>query len=282
MLRAAILLLLITVPLAAQDAKMVVAGKITGPDGKPVKGATVKLVPFAETHRVVWPTVDKAKAVGVAKDGTFRFDRERRAWLVVAAAPGRGEIARIISPEETAPCEIRLEKALKIAGVVLDEKRKPVKNASLLLMREDDSLRGPIPRDGFKAETDKSGRFAFEGLAPAKYCVHVRVKGKPIEYVHDVEAGETNLKVRLGAGKPIRGRVVDANGKPVRGVMIQVHSDRDVVWGKTTDADGRFATGPLNPKRTYRISVDPRGKGKKPADVEGVTPGGEEITIELK
>ncbi len=173
-----------------------------------------------------------------------------------------------------------------------DEKGKAIPDAMVLASVDGErpqSVRFPFPRDSFDGVADEKGKFSFDRLPAGKYRLLVSTPGKVVEYVHGVETGKKSVKIVLRPGEPIRGRVIDANGKPVPGAWVNIENDRETVFGTMTDRDGRFVTGPLHPEQAYKVVVDPRGMGPKPnvggaanTTIEGVKPGGAEITIRAK
>ncbi len=93
--------------------------------------------------------------------------------------------------------------------------------------------------------TDAEGRFRTESLpagegnvsfkAPGKVATH---QGRPIvPGTAEVDLGD----VRLEAETPIRGVVVDQDGKPAPKILV--YADYQYDDGSTTDAEGRFAIG---------------------------------------
>ncbi|MHB1555873.1 MAG: carboxypeptidase-like regulatory domain-containing protein [Isosphaeraceae bacterium] len=101
-------------------------------------------------------------------------------------------------------------------------------------------------KDGFvpvRVAWGHQHEFEFEGV-PATYTI-VLDRGTPPDFRQVARAGPSNppLVIRLGPGRTIRGRVVDATGRPIAGarIMPEIHGRTDLsALRAETDADGRF------------------------------------------
>jgi membrane-associated protease RseP (regulator of RpoE activity) len=103
------------------------------------------------------------------------------------------------------------------------------------------------------------GAFEVNGLQPGKYDVLVTTLdgGAGRLAAMSLRAGEVRrgLRVNVGAGLRLKGRVVDAEtGKPIPGIGVGMTRTRDHVLTRT-DADGAFAIDRLVPGRTIVINV---------------------------
>jgi protocatechuate 3,4-dioxygenase beta subunit len=113
-----------------------------------------------------------------------------------------------------------------LAGIVLDrDTEQPLANANLYAQPS-----GGKPGGGAGGTTTADGRFTFE-LDPGPYQLRVGAAGYAGETM-DVEVaagGTSDLRVLLGRGGTITGRVVDAAGRGMSGV-----------WINATEAGGGF------------------------------------------
>jgi hypothetical protein len=118
----------------------------------------------------------------------------------------------------------------------------------------------------YKTTTDAQGAFRFEGVKPGLYSPHFQKRGyvpnaSALRPLQVVEGGQTvSLRGEMMPLGRVSGRVLDADGKPVRGASVQLLSS----FGgpsATTGADGSFALEELVPA-TYTLSARPP-KGAK-------------------
>jgi len=119
---------------------------------------------------------------------------------------------------------------LSVSGVVISSTGgDPVRKATVTLRAQDD---GAI---SYEAESDGSGRFRMEDIAPGTYSVLGERLGFMMEAdgasgapppTLKVEAGQSvqDVKVKLIPLGVISGRVLDEDGDPVRGAQVQALS----------------------------------------------------------
>ncbi|MEM7309017.1 MAG: sigma-70 family RNA polymerase sigma factor [Planctomycetota bacterium] len=266
----------------------VIRGLVLDELGKPVADARVALGPL------------EAKSRG---DGTFELERPKRGGAsLVAAAAGRLP-ARLEDPagpdahECGWPAHVELQLGsppLAIEGVVLDAQGQPIAQTEVWI--DDPTYFGKVdeylsfveavtqgergdPRSGW---TDDHGRFRIGGLERRDYVLGAfELSTMRVIHEHNVAAGRTNVVLRFDDDAPkttITGRVVDASGVPVEGVLLSPSrilyrrrypfrgiepstasfSGTDV----TSDAAGRFAFESITP------------------DIEAVHVGGETVLPE--
>jgi Carboxypeptidase regulatory-like domain len=111
--------------------------------------------------------------------------------------------------------------------VVADGTNAPIAGARVLVFqagRRTGRMGGPSPQ----ATTDQEGRFALSNLAPGEYSLDVQKPGfvplndpmmRPPTFA--VAAGQLlSLDLRLQRGGVISGRVLDARGDPLTGVLV--------------------------------------------------------------
>jgi RNA polymerase sigma factor (sigma-70 family) len=140
------------------------------------------------------------------------------ALLVTAGAPPDDKMP---APAKQAPQAVATANAetFPVAGQVLDPDGKPVAGAKLFIC--DKHGRSPAP----KPFTDADGRFRFTLDAPftSIRTLVATADGFGADW-SDVRPTEpaTSLSLRLPPDMPIRGKVVDLEGKPVAGATVQV------------------------------------------------------------
>jgi RNA polymerase sigma factor (sigma-70 family) len=174
------------------------------------------------------------------------------------------------------PIEPEAAKTVTFHGQVLDPEGKPKPGAKLLLLKE----RGELQKVGIAAS---EGRFTLTVPKKVKEgCLIAQARGSGIDFfeLRSLKP-EKPIAFRLVKDHAIRGRVVNTEGKPVRGVRVaaetvrsyadnsldyfltawknnqherghvkSIWSDAGAVLAATTDADGRFDLFGLGAERT--------------------------------
>jgi RNA polymerase sigma factor (sigma-70 family) len=206
-------------------------------------------------------------------------------------APPAAPAAAPAGDKPTAPPKREATKNVEIHGRVLGIEGKPQAGAKLLLL----SSKGKTTPLGVVA---KDGRFTVtipkETMKDWDYWLVAQADGTGIDFL-DLYLFKTKkpVELRLVKDNAIRGRVVNTEGKPIRGVRVAVESieiyrnnsldtfrDRwmklwaggagtgqekaiylgaDALFAATTDADGRFVLQGMGAERTIRIRL--RGAG---------------------
>lgn len=172
--------------------------------------------------------------IGALREGTR--DRPRRAFEVADGAP----------PVAPGPIELVVPSGLAIAGRVVDRAGVPVA-ANVSVDPVDPSVTTTAD-----VETDDAGEFVASGLAAGEYSLtayphslwsddleverHVRAQ------VGAVAAGSRDVRIVVQRALPLRGRVVDAQGRPLADVELVARLDAADPGSATaySDADGRF------------------------------------------
>jgi len=139
-----------------------------------------------------------------------------------------------------------------------------------------------------RQRADRAGRFRFDGLDAGEHVLWVDgldERGVPVE----IGAGETKADLVLGSdaperGEPIRGIVLDADRRPLAGVLVETSGAR-----AASDADGRFELAglPPGPDRftlAFRPGPDCRGLAEDPhlPHVERKVQRGAEARVSLQ
>jgi hypothetical protein len=117
--------------------------------------------------------------------------------------------------------------AVPVSGRVLDaESRSPIAGAHVVLIAER-NWTGPAGGPP-EAVTDHNGRFVLEAVNPGRYRVNATKTGfaqiiDPLD-MPELEIVEgrafTGVEVSLTKGAAITGRIVDASGEPLSGIMV--------------------------------------------------------------
>ena len=192
----------------------------------------------------------------VNADG-FRTDRQQR------IDAGRMDVLVELVPLPT------------VTGKVMFPNGKPAVGAKVRLREVHENQPVPIPVQKTNVVVDKNGEFMVAAPKAGNYVAEGMIRG----YAHTtsdtfaVPDGQdvTGITVTLSKGGSLIGKIVSADGKPVRGARITTH-DND--W--TDDAFMR-ALGDMFPTQAVTRTVSTRADGT--FRVEGLTPTTYQIQI---
>ena len=188
------------------------------------------------------------------------------------AGPQEGSKAELLA----AKAVMVMEPGTRLAGAVTDAAGKPLAGADVLLRDSADP-----PKDRF-ASTDSSGRFKFVLMEAGQGLVAVAAKGfSPQSAGVTFEAGLKAVAFKLQPAKPLTGRVVGPDGKPIPGATVALAAWNDLPfpkWQTQTDANGSFSwdSAPAD-GALYSVRKD----GYVP-EQRNLAPGEEDLTFVLK
>lgn len=153
--------------------------------------------------------------------------------------------------------DFTLDAAAPIDGIVVDERGQPVEGALL----EADGHAPPFA-DAFGIETNAEGRFHFGATPAGRYLLTVEADGYAPAHVQ-VVAPSSSVRVVLQRGAPFKGRVLEADGSPVKGVRVSADHDEGTTAQldpeAVTDELGRFAIPHLAPG-PYTVHAEREGR----------------------
>ena len=180
----------------------------------------------------------------------------------------QSDFAKVDADKDVVWPTIRLERAARLEGIVVDESGKPAADAEVeyLASRGAYADLAVVP-----TKTDADGTFTIRGLRP-KETMAIRARtGRAVSDVAELRPAEATSPVRLTLSPKrvfvIRGVCVDTAGRPLPHAKATVSG----VWmlGSTglsfggghceTDADGRFEFPNLWPGFHYQVTVAAKG-----------------------
>jgi RNA polymerase sigma factor (sigma-70 family) len=272
------------------------AGRVAGPEGAPVRGAVLRLLPGSpEESSNRGPAFWNESRVyssshPVAPDGTFRIEGLRAAtYTLQAEAPGfgpsRGPTVALKDGEARADLAVLLAPDARISGRVVDEAGAPVAGAAVIVQENESGL---VWLAAVQAASDGEGRFSVGGLAPVEYSVRVTRMGLLSEAVR-ARPGGGDLAFLLKAPAEISGMVVDeATNRPLADIPLQASwydGTRSSSGIGRSRADGTFTIGGLI-AQPHTVSVaGPSGDQERdylPSTVNGVDAGTRDLRIALR
>ena len=279
-----------------------VSGRVVDADGEPVAGAYVAAVAsewdsIAEKQRTDW------RSSRSAADGSFAVEdlRPDVAHALFVKKDGYGTVVYEFGHDEghVALGDVELRAGALLRGEVVDESGEPIAG-QLVELHGSNADRGRLgmPRqaglDMYVAErearTDDLGRFAFADLAAGDYELKARYGGSsaPVRALAIPDGGEVSgVRIELGRGLSITGRVTDPEGRGVVGVFWSVSGEGGPASGRT-GADGVFEVTGLVPA-AYDIQFFPIGESESTGesrrlasvDREAVVAGTRDLVVAL-
>ncbi|MBI5431608.1 MAG: carboxypeptidase regulatory-like domain-containing protein [Planctomycetes bacterium] len=219
----------------------------------------------------------------------------------VASAPAHASLHRTRprgADASTELGELALDDGGALGGRVLDEFRRPLANARVVVegpVQDVGELsRGPIRErlrwtqgedDAFELTTDPDGRFRIDGLRATHWSVWARAPGYGWQALPSLalHAGEEHVELELVLApldptRLLRGRVRSPDGAPVGGATVQVLVDADERARHDevrTDELG-FFEAELADRVPCRVRIAPPSWEWDPIAVDGVRAGPDE------
>jgi RNA polymerase sigma factor (sigma-70 family) len=269
-------------PDGSTPARMIVAGRVLDPDGKPVHGAVVDILTRPRSPWVGASEGSSERAlIGQGQsdaDGRFRLDAPRTASTrvfevhAIAAAPGYGLGWVELNPDAEQPiAEIRLQPEQIVRARLVDVTGAPARGVTvrvLSLWRANDQGEGTGvwvsdgPPEGIRAwpkplKTDDQGRIALAGVGRG---VGVSLQVRDVPYARQdlvIDAGKSapgqEITRALEPARIIEGRVLAADtGRPIPNAIVSAsalvrneHANGIFTVKFRADEQGRFIMNPI-------------------------------------
>lgn len=238
-----------------------VTGTVTGPDGKPVAGATVLLGE--------WYSPDRLRA-STDQQGRYRFALEPGATVLTVACPGLSPALRIIQVQSRMkPVDFRLEPGNTLRVRVVGKDGKPIRG----IFVTPDTWRGKrvLCDLGIRGRTDDEGRWTWtwapKDAVETDFGLTGRVNYLDIRKLPLVPREAEHVVTMLPA-LTISGRVLDAETQqPVPSFRV-VHgymstgSIEQIMWGHrgTQEANnGQYRLMIDQPSRVHLMRIEADG-----------------------
>ncbi|HEX3128595.1 MAG TPA: carboxypeptidase-like regulatory domain-containing protein, partial [Thermoanaerobaculia bacterium] len=244
-----------------------VEGRAVDPDGKPVAGAQIYLIPTAPTAMgpgfVMFSDADMKQAVS-GEDGAFRIeDVPPNTFELKAEAAGRQSVElsnlEVTSGQDLKGVEVVLPAGAVVEGRVLSSGR-PVPGAQVELVKPESS-NALIVIGSAVAMADGDGYYRIDGIVPGARTFQAEAKGFR-KGVRELEAreGANTVDFTLEAGAQVAGRVVDEDGSPVAAALVTLREGNNS-WNlpnAVSGPDGGFTLVGVA-DGTYRIAAQKEG-----------------------
>jgi uncharacterized GH25 family protein len=255
------------------------SGRVLGPEGEPVEGATVF---WFQDGNVSFDSAVKSDA-----DGKFRITGFPPGTLMLEAmaegyANRRIEGIEIPGDKDPEDLQITLQRAITLDVRVLNAEGEPVPGVSVSMQPVE-----PIPVEDRRMvllhgldpdRTDAAGRCRLTVPNPGNYWVLASRQGEPVRNQVEVHEGSNAVEIRLPAITEISGRVVDGNGAPVARAAVNLRQN-EALQRRWTSADGTFVFSDVADGE-YRVAAV---QEKLASEEVGVTVAGRPVQgIELR
>lgn len=222
------------------DRGTTVTGKITGPDGRPVPGASARVE--SEDGD---PGMPRGLGFGNPADaeGSYRLEAvapgERK---IVFSARGYLEQTKTmeVSGREM-KLDVTLGKGATVAGTVVSESGMPVADAYI-------SIDGDAMFGNTTARTDSSGSFQMEGIEPGLYTFEARKSGMG-------DGRAENVDIRSGA--PVR--IVMPAGATITGSVSGIDAADYARVQVVATSDAGSSSAMVTSSGTFRVDGAPTG-----------------------
>ena len=247
------------------EAPRVIRGIVVDDLGEPIPEFQVEAT---EAGKPYWETVIQG---GFEDDsGSFELkgfvdgDWTLRAEADGYVATGVDEGVGVTVPQSDAPVRIVLQRALRVAGTVVDPGGAPVPGAEV---RFDSGPRsGRFWSSSTSRTADDRGHFEFGGLPAEGAALTARAEGwapsEPTPVAGDPGATVQDVTLRLRVGATITGEVYDKEGNPDANAAVSVSGSgfANPFLGEnttTTDAAGKFRVEHVLPGKVRVFATPP-------------------------
>ncbi|MBK8096674.1 MAG: carboxypeptidase regulatory-like domain-containing protein [Planctomycetes bacterium] len=228
------LLPLVSMAMAQQT---VLRGRVLDERQQPLAAATVaESIPGGAT--TVLGTTDAAGFFAVTMP-PLPFDppKLRELWI---SAPGRGGASWIPVADDLIELEpLVLEKGVTLIGRTRALDGRPIAGADVRAATWIGRDQGLAWRLSARATSDAAGIFKLTGVPPTNLRLSVQAAGYKIRDLAPVAIG-TPLELTLQPAEPIRGLVVDQDGRPAAATLQVEWENHETPTRLATNTDGTF------------------------------------------
>ena len=196
------------------------------------------------------------------EDGTFEIGVPKGGWIVRAVtddARVSDDASLKIETGEVTTVELKVVAGRSVRGIVVDAQGNHVEGAHVFIKR---GGMPPSPSREYRAYTDAEGAFEIRGFREGTvslYVEHPLYAGTTFEATPTTES-TSPVRVVLGQGARVFGRMTDAAGNPVANETINLVPPRDFMNSRSIDTggDGSYQFENLAPG-AYRMSTGELG-----------------------
>ncbi|MCA8960456.1 MAG: carboxypeptidase regulatory-like domain-containing protein, partial [Planctomycetes bacterium] len=181
--------------------------------------------------------------------------------IVVSSAGFARTISDVVIVEpgrRTSGVVVTLTRGAWISGKVVDPTGVPLEGATVALRETrgelDKAMAAYMPaflQNAPTATTDDRGEYAFNAVPHGRYTIIAQhdafAPSDTLELTVDADEERVIPTLAVSAGGKIVGRIVDAEGAPKSGLIVQLMSAVSSMQSGTVDGEGRFEFSSLKP-----------------------------------
>lgn len=236
----------------ALDTGVKLTGRVTGPDGGPLGGVTVRQDQMQSSGRMIarFDTMESSTVtdpsgeytIEAIEPGEKSFSFTRQGYLAeTKTATLSGSSGRL---------DAQLTTGVRLTGSVVSEGGGPVGEALVTASSASNSGFG----GGNQARTDASGNFQIEGLAPGHYMLSATKTGYTNGVLRDFDvAAGAPARIIMKSGGTIMGHVTGLTDQELRSATVSANSANGNA-SAPVDASGNFKLEGA-PVGTVRVSA---------------------------
>ncbi|HEV7507768.1 MAG TPA: carboxypeptidase regulatory-like domain-containing protein [Thermoanaerobaculia bacterium] len=242
------------------------SGRVVGPDGEPVGGATISRV--EESHTGGGAMMSETELGLTDAHGSFQvsgFEPGPNDLRVAAEGYATKTVRGVTIPvdRDLQGLEVVLGRGIILQVWVLSADGGPIAGARVNVQPQQPASE---PRDMGsifrmpRMQTDERGACQGELPNPGTYRVSASVDQRTASIVVEARAGTTPVELRLPSGVQASGRVTDAQGQPLARVFLSLAGTRDPSFrqGVMSGEDGAFVFRQV-PDGDYRLRAELQG-----------------------
>lgn len=221
-------------------------GKVTGPDGSPLAGASVRSEEERSPAIMIMP--DRTVTDGAGEYAIEAVEPAEKTFIFQKGGFLTERKTVKLSGREVR-LDVRLSRGRDVTGTVVDENGVPVEGASV-------SARSAIQDVGWRTtRTDSSGAFRLDGLAPGRYTFRAEKAGYVAGEARDIDldAALAGVRISLTGGGTIVGSVRGLRPEDYNTAMVMATAGRSAASGRV-DSTGRFRVEGV-PTGSVRVSA---------------------------
>jgi protocatechuate 3,4-dioxygenase beta subunit len=255
-----------------------VRGVVRDPQGSPVAGAQVKIVPGGRAE----VTSDDQGQFEIAWEGANQPYR-KPAFRLVARHEQRNLAAIVEIGKEANLLEVKLAPCVALTGRIVDPNGRGLGRAWVYVTLDVPDW-GDTPLREEHTQADDNGKFEIPALAAGgRYAIHASADAHGSKAVAVEVGAAASRSLDLGAialpaaNLLVSGRIVDLRSRPVAGATVYGYGQgQPARLTAQTDAEGKFTLAGVCAGR-IDLRVDPSGRGQRlwaqvsaPGDAVGV------------
>lgn len=222
-------------------------GKVTGPDGAALSGATVQVVTIGAGSVMMMGGPGKRTVTDSNGEYVLEALEPSDTNIEVSHAKYLGTRKEIAPKGREVRLDVQLTTGNRVSGVVVTESGAPVPEAEVEAMAGAGAFRS--------ARADANGAFTFDSLAPGRYRFTAQKYGFSEARVddYDTSAG-TPLRLVMRSGATIYGQVRGLSSEELQSAAVEARGSDGAYSSATVDPSGNFKMEGA-PTGTVRVSA---------------------------